>query len=617
MSRRAFPSAALSALVALFGLALAAPGCGGGQTPLNLFSTDWTDDGGHSIDRVRVKLAGARPQPGADVVVAVAGNAAKLVGQALGSGEKWTFAHPIDSRPILAGKVVVSSGGGELFALDAATGRKLWARRTGGLKVHGAGDDGSVTVVTLSMANDAGSVLLAVLHDGSVVRQVETDKVLGAPAVLVGQAFVPWGNVYVSALDLSNGDEAGRVVLREKTSRAFTVGGAMYFGEIGMFRFDPSIKNAPAGGASHVSIPVRELPGSPRLMIPGTENPGPAASAPDRIRLYARPSPEGGEGPLAIDSGRYYATYFRLVMAFDAVKGSLGWVHTHPSDVLGGAAGIGSVVLCDEQGRVTVLDAKTGGTYAEQDLGEPVQSCVVQADTWRPSGAPRNVEPLAQQITEAVQNRESQLATGQRLLLRELAALDDPQATKTLVELASDERTSPLILEDARLALANRRTGAPFMLAALERHYDFLHDVLRPPPVGPIAQALGAMKERGAAPLLAAHLLDPADTDDDVKQAADALVTLGTPSEAPVLRQFLGMYRATATTDEIAGAVVSVGQALIKVGGADGRAAVERAMNDGMTREDVRERLRAIAPPAPAGEEKPATTEPAGKKKKR
>ena len=42
------------------------------------------------------------------------------------------------------------------------------------------------------------------------------------------------------------------------------------------------------------------------------------------------------------------------------------------------------------------------------------------------------------------------------------------------------------------------------MEAALERHYDFLKDVLRSPPVGPIAQALGAMKETRAAPLLAA-----------------------------------------------------------------------------------------------------------------
>jgi outer membrane protein assembly factor BamB len=599
----------------LLDLALGVASCGGGQTPLNLFSTDWTDDAGRSMESVRLKLGGARPAVGADVVVAVAGNVDKLIGQPLGQpGAKWTFAHPLDSRPILAGNVVIGSGSGELFALDAKTGHKLWARPTGGLKVHGAGDDGSVSVVTMSRAVGEGSVLLAVLHDGSVVRQLETDKVLGAPAVLGGHAFVPWGSVYVSALDLANGHEAGRVVLREKTSRAFTVGGALYFGEIGFFRFDHRIKDAPQNKATHVSIPVRELPGSPKLMVPGTENPGPAASAPDRIRIYARPT--GGETALAIDTDRYYATYFRLVMAFGATKGELAWVHTHGSDIIGGASGAGSVVVCDEQGRVTMLDGKTGGVVGEQDLGEPVKSCVVQVDAFTPGNAPKSSEPLAVQISEALLNREAQLATAQRLLLRELATLEDETATKTLVDLASDPRTSPVILADARTALANRRNGARFMLAALGQHYDFMKDVLRPPPVGPMAQALAAMNEKGAAPLLASHLLDPTDTDDDVKRAADALVVLGSAAEVPAMKQFFGMYRASASTDEVAGGVVSVGQALVKLGGDAGRAAVDQAMNDGLTRDDVRERLRALVPPPETEKTDGAKPPEPGKKKK-
>jgi outer membrane protein assembly factor BamB len=572
---------------------VASASCGGGQTPLNLFSTDWTDDSGHSIEAVRIKLGGARANPGADVVVAVAGNADKLIGQTLrGGGAKWTFGHPLDARPIVTGSVVVGSGGGELFALDASSGKKLWARPTGGLALTGAGDDGSVTVVTMLRATGTGSVLLAVLRDGSVVRQLEPEKILGAPAVLGGYAFVPWGSVYVSALDLAKGDEAGRVVMREKVSRAWTVGGSMYFGGIGIFKFDHHIKDASGNRATHVSIPPRELPGSPKLMVPGSENPGPAATAPDRIRIYARPS--AGDGPLAIDSNRYYGTYFRLAMAFDATKGGLTWVHTHGSDVIGGAAGDGFVALCDEQGQVTMLDAKTGGVVGEQDLGEAVKSCVVQVDAYAPKAAPKGVVPLAQQISDAIVNRESQLATAQRLLLRELATLDDELATKTLVELASDPRTSPALLGDARTALANRRNGARYMIDALERHYDFLKDVLRAPPVGPIAQALAAMNEKSAAPLLASHLLDPADTDDDVRRAADALVTLGSAGEASTLAQFVGMYRASAPSEEVAQAVVASAQALVKVGGDGGRAVVRDAMRDPMTREDVRERLDAL-----------------------
>src|SRR6185312_2546036 len=124
------------------------------------------------------KLANVPIPRGADVAVAVAGNGDKMIGQPLGGGAKWTFAHPLDTRPLIAGSVVVGSGGGELFALDATTGRRMWARPTGGLRLHGAGDDGHVTVVTMTSGTGAGSTMLALLRDGSVQRQIETDKVL-------------------------------------------------------------------------------------------------------------------------------------------------------------------------------------------------------------------------------------------------------------------------------------------------------------------------------------------------------------------------------------------------------------------------------------------------------
>ena len=521
--------------------------CGGGQTNPKLFSTEWSDDGGRSIEAVRVKLGGARPSGAADVVVAVAGHADKIIGHPLGGGAKWMFAHPLDARPIIAGSVVLGSGGGELFALDARKGTKLWARPTGGLFLHGAGDDGGVTVITMSQGTGMGSVLLAILHDGQVVRQVETEKILGTPAVLSRIAFIPWGNQYISALDLSDGEESGRVVLREKVSRAWTEGGSLYFGEVGITRFDHRIREASRKNANHLALPIRELPGTPALMTSGSERQLPLAGAQDRIRLYALPT--SGEGPLAIEGDRYYATYFRLVMGFEATKGALKWVHLHASDVVGGDAARGSVVLCDEQGKVTIFDAQTGGILGEEDLGEPVMSCVVQVDAWRPGGQVRPAEPLAAQIATAVLSHEAQLATANRLLLRELTTLPDELATKTLVDLASDPRASPVLVADARLALATRRNGARFMIEALERHYDFLKDVLLPPPVAPIAQALAAMKERAAAPALASHLLDPADSDEDVKEAAAALEVLGGAAELPALRAFFGLYRATAETD--------------------------------------------------------------------
>jgi outer membrane protein assembly factor BamB len=586
VSRRVFTALGLCACAVLSSAA-----CGGGQTHGNVFASDWVDDQGRSIDAVRQRLHGAQPAAGIDIAVGVAGRGDKLIGQPLG-GTKWTFQHALDARPQIAGNLVLGSGGGELFALDGQTGKKLWARPIAAMPMIGAGDDGALTVVTLARAANGGSTFLAIARDGSVVRQLETDKVLGSPAVVGGIAFVPWGNQYVSVLDIATGDEPARILFREKVSRAWTQGGALWFGDVGIFRFDDNIKNASHNGATHVAIPPRELPGTPVLMTPPEDRQKVVSTARDRIRLFARPS--GAEGALRLDGDRFFATYFRLVFGFEASKGNLSWVHTHPNDVIGGAAAQGALVLCDDQGKITTVDSHTGGVTGILDLGEPLKSCVVQADAVQAARAPAAVESLGTQLAAALTSRDAELVTAQRLLLREMATLEDEIATHVLVDLTSDPRTAPQIMTDARAALAGRRNGAKFMLASLDQHYDFLKDVLRPPPVGPIAQALAAMKDKSGAPALAMHLLDPASTDEDVKEVAAALAVLGDAPELPALKQFFVLYRASADSEDIEHAVVSVGQAILRLGGKDGRALVERASGDPSTVESVKTKLHGL-----------------------
>ena len=599
---------------AMFASALA-QGCAGGSGHPKTFSTDWLDDHGKSIGEVQARLRGARPGVSTDLVVSVAGKD-KVIGTPLGGGSQWTATHALDSRPIIAGGVVVVSGGNEVAALDTTSGKKLWARPTGGLPLLGAGDDGNITAVSLGRGN--GSTLLIVGRDGSVKRQIETEKALGDPAVVAGVVFVPWANQYVSAIDASTGDEIGRVVLRDKVSRALTIGGTLYFGEMAFVRFDDNIAQASRGQASRVALPSRELPGTPRLLVPGTEKVPPVANARDRDRLFGRPS--GDSMPLAMDSNRFYASYYRLVFGFESQRGNLAWVRTHAHDFIGGDAIQGGVVLCDEEGKIVVLDAQTGQVATEKAIGEPIQSCVVKADTFQ---APRPSTPgpsLGQQITDAVTVHEATLATAQRLLLRELATLEDEAATKTLIDIASDPRSVPVLAADARAALATRRNGASYMLASLGKHYDYLHDVLVSPPVGPIADALAAMKDPKAAPLLASHLFDPQITDDDVKRAAGALAQIGTDKEMPQLKQFFAMYRGTAPTDQVAVAVGSIGEAMLRIDPKGSRPIVEAAVKDTMTVPVARARLEALLAAAPdkggdkAAPDKPAGDKPAGDK---
>lgn len=605
--------------LALCTLAVAAlAGCGGSGNELRLFSTEWRDDQGKSIGEVEARLRSAKPAANTDLVVGVAGQKVdKLVGVSLSNGSTWSFGHPLDARPIIAGSVVVGSGGGELFALDAASGKRLWARPSGGAALLGAGDDGNVTAVTV--ARGTGSAILVVGRDGSVKQQIESERPIGDPAVVGGVVFVPWAGQYVSAVDGASGDEIGRVTLRDKVSRAVVVDGTLYFGENAFVRFDDRIAFASRGEANRVVLPSRELPGTPRLLSSGEEKLPPVANARDRDRLFARPS--SAEGPLTIDANHFYASYFRLVLGFDAKDGHLTWVHTHDADYLGGSAINGGVVLCDDQGKIVVLDARSGQVALEQSFGEPVHSCVAHTDDFRAPAVSAQAPSLGEQITKAVENREASLVTAQRLLLRELSTLSDESATKTLIDIASDERAAPVLVADARAGIAARRNGADVMLAALSKHYDFLRDVLRPPPVGPLADALAAMKETRAAPLLASHVLDPANSDEDVRRAAVALTTLATKNELGELQQFFGNNRATAASEDVATAVANVGAAIVRIDPVAGRALVDAALKDEMTVPFAKARLDALltampkegaAAPESKGGARPSAKPPAG-----
>jgi outer membrane protein assembly factor BamB len=253
---------------------------------------------------------------------------------------------------------------------------------------------------------------------------------------------------------------------------------------------------------------------------------------------------------------------------------------------------------------VTELDARTGATLSEKSFGEPLRACVVHVDGHRPAGPPRDVTPLVAQISGAVLADDPQLALAQKLLLSELGDLQDPEATKTLIDLASDPRTSPVLVEDARTRLGERRTGASYLEAALAKHYDFMSGSVKPPPVAPMAHAVATMKDRAAAPLLAEHLLDPADTGEDLREAAAALQVVATPAQMPLLRRFFGMYRANATNGDTMAALASVAKAMIAVGGSAGLKIVEDAANDTITPADVKTSLEAVleAPPEAPGE---------------
>lgn len=580
-------------LLALPLVALAV-GCGGASHDLgSAFSTHWKNDNGRSIAQVQKQLAGAKLPAGAAIAVGVTRQGLVAIG--LDGSGRWEHKTPLDARPAIAGQVVVGTGGGTLFALDAKSGTELWSLPDEGKSLVGAGDDGKLTVVSLGGEQSRRSIVLAVDRSGHVVRRLYPRPVIGTPAVVDGIAFLPWGEQYVSAIDLSSGQEAGRLLMRDQVSRAMDIGGQLYFGQRVLVRFDSSIDKATAHQADRVELPQTKLPGAPEWYRDGTVVGGTRAGAHDNIRLYARPT--GTEGQPRLAGDRFAATYYRIVIGLGADHGTVHWVRTLPDSALGGAAAESGFAVCDQNGNVWRIGAD-GSDAGKASLGAHLESCVVQAGDYSVSGG-KAPPALGEQIAQAVQLPGAGMVPIQRYLLDHLGRIKDPIVTKVLIDLAQNPRTPPALLTDAKKLLAQRRTGKQYMLNALKRHYDYLSDVLRPPPVAPLADALAAMGVKEAAPLLAAHLNDPADSPQDIEHAAAALEKLATPDQYASLKTFFSLYRATADQKPLVNAVIAAGKALVRVGGSDGRKVVEEAVKDPLTMPDVRRGLAGALEPAP------------------
>lgn len=570
--------------LAFFGLLLV--GCGGAQAQSGLFEPGQSDSG-TGIAKVEERLRSvAHATP---VAVAVGVTANGLVGAAVPGGTPWKRPGVVSSLPdVTVSGVVVGTAGGHAFALDGKTGTKLFEVPAEGQLLRGAADDGRFTVLSLGKEGSDATRLLAVERGGTVVLDLETEFALGRPAVVGGVALVPWRGQYVSAIDLEQGQEIGRALLRDLVTHALDLDGALWFGERNFVRFDQKIRYAQSFQGTRFEWKPRELPGKPVWLGSGHEISRVDRSALPKIRVYAAPS---AKEPGSLAGGVYAATYFRIVYGFGQKDGKLLWTDALPADALGGAAAASGFVFCDANGSVHAYDP-AGHALSPTSLGEKLVACRVGASGLTVSGG-KDRGSLATQIEKSVGSVDSTMAAAEGLLIDELGKLEDPAVTRILIAFAESSRLPPAQREAATTLLAGRRSGADDMLTALARHYDFISDE-QAPPVGPLADALAAMGEKRAAPLLARHLSDPATSLPDVARAAKALEVLASPPELPALRTFFSLYRATADEPELHDAVLSVARALLRVGGAEGRGVVERAANDPMTVPEVAKGLAPI-----------------------
>jgi outer membrane protein assembly factor BamB len=352
----------------------------------------------------------------------------------------WRFEHALDSRPVIAGEVVVGAGGGEVFALDAR-GELLWARPAVG-PLRGADDDGQTTIVSIASLSGKRSTVLAVDREGVVVRQLELEGEVGAPALGAGRAYLPLDGRELVVVDLVDGSERARIDTEVRASRAFFVDGVLYVGE-GAEAVRIDTLEEPVAGP-RVQVSATDWPGDPWWLAPGWRAAPPWATRDDASRLLARP-----DASASVE--RWAIVAHRLVAGVHDQR--LRWVRVGTSAVLDAAAGPSWVTVCDAAGRVRWLDLESGVVRREADLGQALVGCVVQTEKTPPAAA-GPPPPLADQIGRALQARGSELLPAQLGLL---GRLDD---CAWLGRLADDAGVAEAIAAHARERLAQRACDA-------------------------------------------------------------------------------------------------------------------------------------------------------------
>jgi outer membrane protein assembly factor BamB len=532
-------------------------------------------------DATLARLAKTPPAAVPDVAIAVTGTQ-ELTGLDLASGKTWTSSHAFESRPRLAGAIVLGQGGGEVFALDAKTGASKWTTKKVMGKLIGGGSDGDLTALTSKTAD--GYRLYVIGADGSVIGEKSTDVELAAPGIAGNTVLVPWKAQFVTAFDARSGDQLATFSIKNETTRVIAIGGSLYLGQGRLFRLDAKL---PKVEASDLIAPPQNIPGVFRreLYVAPQQQDPPKATAIDQTFLAGRPSPTGA----TFEQGKIYGAYYRLLMGLDATSSKPAWVVASKEDYIAAAATRDGVVAVDEGGNVQLIAASNGAVTKTLSFGKPAMAAEVEVDalTVGKGEAPA----LTKQIGAALSLRTADLATAQVFLVQALASIEDEDATLVLLDVADDPRAAQVLRDEARTQLATRKNGAEAMMKRLERHASFLRDTVAPP-VGPIATSLALQGKKEAVPLLLAHLLDPATPSKDLAPTATAIATLATAADLPGMKRFIVMYRGSAQgTPAISDAVGILAGGVLKLGDAKDRAWVKEVAADPTSDVDVRTTL--------------------------
>jgi hypothetical protein len=556
--------------------------------------------------RAEVAATGS-PASHAEAALAVVATPDELIAARLDRSPKDAriWRSPLDegaAQPVLTSGLVVVGSARSLRGFDLKDGRQLWWLPAQERVLLAATSDAErLALLELDRRGRRSIGVYAHRANGPPRERlrVTASSALGTPALLNGTLLVPWGEGHLSALDVDAETELGRVRLGSEPLHALWWGSSLFFGG------PPWVELTP-GGTPPYALPRRPLPGMGVGPLPdaagrssqsGAGAMGPAIGA-DVTRLYVQPATAAAPGGTDDAGAHYMATYGRVAFGLEREQGALAWVLALPGRALAAAPVAGGFVVCDDSGGVRVLSSATGRVrrfwqvvrQRRVTLGEPTLSgcalapgVVLAAD---PEAAVPAPAPRLEQLAQVLALSDPELSDAQRFLSRELSARPEPEATRVLIELVRRHSLDQVLQSEAEDLLATRRNGEDHMLAALSESGPRGEEAL--PPIAPLGEALAALEEKRAAPLLARQLNRPAHTASAISRAAAALEQLASEAQYDELSVFFSLHRTNADSAEWVAAVVSIGRTLLRIGGERARLLIQFALRDPLTIPEIK-----------------------------
>jgi len=592
------------------------------------------------------RLANNQPREERAVVVGVTEDPQRLFAFDLAAGKLlWERSVQLRSAPLVAADAIIAQEPEGVTVRDLATGAvRAVVDETGKL----VGADGRGHTVLISIAYPEGTPQGAVACvDGSSVRWKRMLPLpVGVPALGDSYALVPWATQRLSVLTLDDGKELARWHFKHTViGHALFEQGRPYVGQQGLLALDADAVAHAADQPKLFTPFKRALPAQPPLLRDGYLPIDEPDNAVHRLQVSWRPAlGEGSGGALKAQNDQLLLRFYRLLFALDARQDAVQWVRTFEHDLVGVAVQPSGSLVADSAGVLRALDAQ-GRTLASQPLGRTLRVAAIRPGSWWPAVAaavvaaeaapvqPNAAAPaptteaaaaqpaaaeleapattLREQLVAAAALDDSRLSAGRAYAVELLARGSEPEITGHLIALCDDDESPEPVQLQACDQLALRSDGGPAVLAALERRASFMKDSA-PPPLAALAQVAARMELRQAAPLLLAHLQDPATPLPALAPLIGALEQLGHAPAASPLERFVRLHHAEPDGSELAPAVDAALHALGALRVRTVRASLQAVADDGLAPAATRQKASAAiaAIDAPAVNAKAAAPKP-------